>query len=306
MAPLTGAASFAVTCAAPCVNPTGTVALDTAGRIATFTLAPETSLAPSTRYTATVTAAASLATGLTLATPFVWHFTTGATADVTRPTVILTVPVTTTPGPTPAVPANTAITATFSEDMTPGTLTAASFTVTCSAPCVSPVGAVVSYDVPSRTALFTPPAVLTVGTTYTATVTAAATDLAGNALAGDQAALPAASDYVWDIHHARRGVAVQCCRAVHQPDGGFRDRIVPAHRSARHSPHRAQRAADEPEHAQRNHVQAHRSRPCDNSRRRNIRDARRRHRHRRDIYSPGRSRCEFDLYGHSPRRASPA
>jgi hypothetical protein len=55
----------------------------------------------------------------------------------------------------------------------------------------------VSYEVGSDTAVFTPAAALTLGATYTATITTAATDLGGNALAGNQAALPAASAYVW-------------------------------------------------------------------------------------------------------------
>src|SRR4051812_45805806 len=37
MSPITGGASFTVTCAAPCANPAGTVALDGTNRIATFT-----------------------------------------------------------------------------------------------------------------------------------------------------------------------------------------------------------------------------------------------------------------------------
>ncbi len=116
--------------------------------------------------------------------------------DTTRPRVTLTVPATTVPGPTANAPTNTAITAIFTEDMAPATISAASFTVTCVAPCVSPAGAV-SYSVASRTAVFTPAAVLAAGVTYTATVTTAATDLASNALAGNQAPLPAASNYVW-------------------------------------------------------------------------------------------------------------
>jgi hypothetical protein len=55
----------------------------------------------------------------------------------------------------------------------------------------------VSYAVGTRTAAFTPTAPLAVNTTYTATITTAATDLSGNALAGNQAPLPAASNYVW-------------------------------------------------------------------------------------------------------------
>jgi len=41
--------------------------------------------------------------------------------------------------------------------------------------------------------------VLAANTTYVATVTTGATDLAGNALAGNQAALPAASNYIWSF-----------------------------------------------------------------------------------------------------------
>jgi hypothetical protein len=196
MSPITGIASFTVTCASPCVSPTGTVALDASKEIATFTLAPATSLALSTVYTATVTGATSIATGLALASPYVWKFTTGVTASVTRPSVTITVPATTSPGPTAAVPTNTAITAVFSTSMAPATITAASFTLACAAPCVSPVG-IVSYTVGSNTAVFLPAAALTAGSTYTATITTAATDLAGNALGGNPALLPAASNYVW-------------------------------------------------------------------------------------------------------------
>jgi len=196
VAPLTGAASFTLTCASPCVNPNGTVSLDATKRIATFTLPTATTLAKNTVYTATVTGAVGLGSGLMMVDPFVWKFTTGLVADATRPAVLVTVPVTMTPGPTTGVPANTAITATFSEDMAPLTIDAASFTVTCSTPCVSPAG-IVSYDVASKTAVFTPAAVLVVGKTYTATITTAATDLAGNKLAGNQAPLPGASDYIW-------------------------------------------------------------------------------------------------------------
>ncbi|MHB8353057.1 MAG: ice-binding family protein, partial [Burkholderiales bacterium] len=193
-----GAASFTVTCVAPCANATGTVALDPLSKIATFTLATGSTLTPGTLYTGTVTGAKSLATGLALATPYKWQFTTGLVLDTTRPRVTLTAPITTIPGPTGNVPTNTAITAVFTKDMAPATINATSFTVTCTAPCVSPAGTV-SYAVGSRTAVFTPTTVLAAGATYTATITTAATDLAvpPNALAGNQAPLPAASNYVW-------------------------------------------------------------------------------------------------------------
>ena len=196
VAALSGGASFTLTCQTPCVNPTGTVSLDATSRIASFTLTPPTVLAPLTLYTATVTGARSVATGLAMQSPKVWTFTTGAIPDTTRPAVTATVPVTSTPGAA-GVALNSAVVAAFTESMNSASITAAgTFTLTCTAPCTAPTGTV-SYVAGSRTAVFTPTAALAAGTTYTARITIAATDLAGNALAGNQAALPAASDYVW-------------------------------------------------------------------------------------------------------------
>ncbi|MES2942022.1 MAG: Ig-like domain-containing protein [Pseudomonadota bacterium] len=196
VAAFSGAASFTLACAAPCVSPTGTVSLDATGKIATLALTAGTVLVPLTSYTATVAAARSVASGLALVSPKVWRFTTGAAPDVTRPGVALTAPVTSTPGPTTGVPANSAISAVFSEAMAPATIDTGSFRLSCAAPCTTPAG-VVTYSVGNRTAVFNPTGSLAAGTTYTATISTAATDLAGNALGGNQAPLPAASNYVW-------------------------------------------------------------------------------------------------------------
>jgi hypothetical protein len=197
VAPITGTASMTVTCAAPCVNPTGVVTLDATHTIATFTLTPGTTLATLTKYTGTVTGATSLASGIGMAGPFTWQFTTvAAPSDLTRPRVLTTNPVTSIPGPTPGVPSNTAISAVFTKDMARATIIGANFTVTCTLPCISPAGSV-NYSDGARTAVFTPTANLVIGDTYTVTITTAVTDLAGNALAGNQAPLPGASDYVW-------------------------------------------------------------------------------------------------------------
>ena len=223
--------AFTLTCALPCVSPPASpagagnyVTYDLVSRTATYT--PPATLAPSTTYTATIKGITALAvTDTVVAVPgpganalagntaplvgpsdYVWTFTTGLTPDTTRPRVLSTFPATgaivapaTIPSPTLGVPTNTAITATFTEDMLP--LTGANFTLTCAAPCVSPLGSV-SYV--GRTMTFTPSAPpLAAGTTYTATINGTsatpATDLAipANALAGNQAALPAASDYIW-------------------------------------------------------------------------------------------------------------
>ena len=95
--------TFAVTCAAPCTNPTGTVALGSNGTVATYTLTPATSFAPLTRYTVTASSPTSAA-GLPLAATFVSHFiTAGIAADANRPRVLSTFPLTTSPGPTPEI-----------------------------------------------------------------------------------------------------------------------------------------------------------------------------------------------------------
>lgn len=111
--------------------------------------------------------------------------------DITRPQVTLTIPADAATG----VFTNTAITATFSESMAPATLSDTTFLLT--GPGATPVSGVVTYVVGSTTATFTPSAPLPTNTLFTATITTGATDLAGNALAGNQAPLPAASDYVW-------------------------------------------------------------------------------------------------------------
>jgi hypothetical protein len=194
MEPITGTASMTVTCAAPCTNATGTVTLDPTNTIATFTVTPGTALATLTQYTVTITGAMGRAGGISIAAPYSWQFTTAATTDA-RPQVVTTVPVTTTPGPTPAVPGNSPISVVFSKSMAAATINAQSFTLTCTA-CTAPTGTV-SYSAATNTAVFTPAADLTPGQTYTATITTAATDLDGIALQGNQAPAPGASNYVW-------------------------------------------------------------------------------------------------------------
>ena len=101
VAPITGTASLTVTCTAPaassCVDATGTVTLDTTHTIATFTLTPGTALAKATQYTGTITGATAVSSGLAMAVPYTWQFTTvGSPQDVTRPRVSVTNPATTT------------------------------------------------------------------------------------------------------------------------------------------------------------------------------------------------------------------
>ncbi|EGN74279.1 Protein of unknown function (DUF3494) [Idiomarina sp. A28L] len=191
-------ADFTVACAAPCTNPTGTVTMNAANTIATFTVTSPAQLDELTQYTATINSATSRATSLNLAQPYAWQFTTGEAPDTTRPRVTSTKPVTSSPGPTPNIPANTTVSAVFSEAMLASTITTSTFTVTCAAPCVSPTGSV-SYDSATLSAVFTPSENLDLETTYTATIESTVTDLAGNALAGNQGSATTESDYTWQF-----------------------------------------------------------------------------------------------------------
>ena len=139
----------------------------------TATLNPSSNLAASTAYTATVTTAAKDLAGNALAANFVWSFTTGQATDTTPPQVASTFPVNTATG----VGININILATFSEAMDPLTITVSTFTLKQGA---TPVSGIVTYA--GLTATLNPSSNLAASTAYTATVTTAAKDLAGNAL----------------------------------------------------------------------------------------------------------------------------
>lgn len=195
--------SFTLTCEAPCVNPEGDVSYNMASQSAVFT--PAQNLDWETTYTATIDSSVTDLAGnelagnqgeATSANDYTWQFTTGVTLDTTRPRVSVTQPVTTSPGPTEDVPANTAITAVFTESMLAATIDDTSFTLTCETPCEAPLGEV-SYVADSASAVFTPEQNLEEGVTYTATITSEVTDLAGNKLAGNQGPVTSASDYIW-------------------------------------------------------------------------------------------------------------
>jgi myo-inositol-hexaphosphate 3-phosphohydrolase len=99
------------------------------------------------------------------------------TVDLTAPTVTSTIPASGASG----VSVGTTVAATFSESMSPGSLTTDSFRLLQGG--ATPVAAGVTYDEASRTATLSPTSALTPDTTYTATVTTAASDVAGNGLA---------------------------------------------------------------------------------------------------------------------------
>lgn len=178
------ATSFTLAC--PAGEPvSAAVTYDAETRVATLT--PSGALPPSTLCVATVTTAAQDTTGIALASAFVWSFVTAPLGDTTRPTVVLTIPA----AGALNVPNNTKISATFSEDMTAATINGSSFSVTNTSLGTAVLGTV-SYSASARTATFTPstPATLAANSQFTATITTAATDVAGNALA---------SNFVWSF-----------------------------------------------------------------------------------------------------------
>lgn len=156
----------------------GTVTYTDSGNVATFN--PLQDLLVSTEYTATITNDAEDLAGNAMSVAYVWTFTTGAALDLTRPTVTFTNPADQATG----VFINKSANATFSEAMDPTTITTLTYLLT--GPGTTPVTGTVGYDGPSKIATFTPVDNLLANTLFTATVTTAVTDLAGNALLADK------------------------------------------------------------------------------------------------------------------------
>jgi hypothetical protein len=141
----------------------------------TVTLAPATTLAPNTLFTATLTTMVTDLAGNALASNYVWSFTTGAAPNTTPPEIVTTSPA----NAATNVPINQAVSATFSEAMDPLTITTSTFGLT--GPGGAAVIGTVTYDAVNFIATFTPAASLAGNSAYIATITGA-TDLAGNPL----------------------------------------------------------------------------------------------------------------------------
>ncbi|RJP75854.1 MAG: DUF3494 domain-containing protein [Desulfobacteraceae bacterium] len=151
----------------------GTV--DYAGVTAVFT--PASNLAPITTYTATISTGETDLAGNELSDHYVWTFTTGAATDTTAPTVTLLNPDDGDIG----VCINKTISVTFSEVMDSLTINTATFTVKKTAGAL--VTGVVEYDPVTNVATLNPTLNLAANTSYTATISTGAEDLAVNALA---------------------------------------------------------------------------------------------------------------------------
>lgn len=104
------------------------------------------------------------------------NFIPGRVLDTTAPTVISNIPANAATG----VSINSKISATFSEAMNTSTLNTATFTLMQGGTAVS---GTITYATTGNTATFTPTGNLATNSSFTATITTAAKDLAGNGLA---------------------------------------------------------------------------------------------------------------------------
>jgi hypothetical protein len=172
--------SFTLTATISGTSVSGVVAYVAAGSVATFI--PAANLAPTTEYTATITTGATDVAGIALAQNYVWTFTTAAAPILVPPTVTSTIPVSFATG----VPLNQIVSATFSTEMNPATISSTTFSLI--GPGSTPVAGLVAYSTVGNSLTFTPTANLAPSTTFTATITTGAKNLAGTALAGN---------YVW-------------------------------------------------------------------------------------------------------------
>ena len=174
-----GTASFALACPSLAATTGRAVTYIESDKTATLALPAGTLLPAGEVCTATVGAGVRDTTGAALGQDFVWQFTTGATLDTTAPLITSTINA----NGANAVPVNAKVGVTFSEAMDPLSLAAPTFTL---AQGSNLVPGTTSYS--GVSAVFAPTNALAVNTTYTATVSSAAKDLAGNAMA---------AHYVW-------------------------------------------------------------------------------------------------------------
>jgi hypothetical protein len=155
-------------------------------------LKPRYGLAPNTHYIATITTGAKDLAGNRMASDYVRSFDTGANRDIVKPTVTSTNPA----NSASMVPIRQNVNATFSKVMNYASINAADFFLTSMGGRV--VGTITYfYDSFNNVtiATFVPNANLRINTLYTATITTAARDLAGNPLARNKPS----GNYVWQF-----------------------------------------------------------------------------------------------------------
>ncbi len=158
-------------------NVPGAVVYDSSSNSAIFS--PTAALTATTQYTATITTAAQSTQGNGLAANFNWTFTTGAAANAIPPTVITYKSI----GRRSERAAQSKNRRHIQHAMNPATISAAgTFTLAVTAGGAAVLGTV-TYS--GNTAVFSPAANLSPSTQYTATITTAAKDLTGVAMAAN-------------------------------------------------------------------------------------------------------------------------
>jgi len=147
----------------------------------TVTFNPNNDLEAYTKHSCTITTGAISATGNALENDYSWSFTTGAAPDELAPSVVENSPL----DNETYVSYDSKIMVKFDEEMDAATINMSTFLVKNGDILVS---GTVSLE--RNKAGFTPDAELSLGTTYTCTITKGATDLAGNAME---------SQHVWNF-----------------------------------------------------------------------------------------------------------
>jgi len=164
------------TCLVKIKDGTGNIEGTVAPSDKTAIFSPTLPLDYDTEYTATITTGAKDKAGNALVDDYTWSFTTEREPDGIPPEVTSTAP----NDNDIDVEINTPITATFSEDMDPLTITKDTLLVNDG---TNDIAGTVSYS--DTTATFTPTADLVYEKTYIVTITTGATDIAGNPMVAD-------------------------------------------------------------------------------------------------------------------------
>jgi hypothetical protein len=151
----------------------------------TIIFKPTSDLGGSTLYNMTITSAVTDLAGNGLKYSYTWGFSTLPEPDNIAPVVTSCEP---SDGAT-GVDLDVSLQLTFSEAMDPATVTAENFSL-LNNDLAEAVGGALEYDAASHRATFQPASQLAGDSAYTATLSSAASDLAGNALA---------SDFVWSF-----------------------------------------------------------------------------------------------------------
>ena len=154
----------------------GAITFTSTATSTTVIFTPTTNLSLNTTYTAVITDAVKDNTGNAMQADYVWSFSTG---NIVTPRVIATNPI----NAATNVALDKKISATFSEKMNPATFTAASFKINNGNENIAG-----TFTFRGQNVIFSPTALLTSNTNYTATITTAVKNDAGVGIA---------SNYIW-------------------------------------------------------------------------------------------------------------